>query len=90
VHNGEASLQQTDTTSKARERQLQLLRAMSQEDRLAQACSMSESTRELSLAGLQRLHPQDTELELRVRLATFLYGPAAAERIRAGLARRQR
>jgi hypothetical protein len=87
VHNGEASLQQSDTSSDARERQLELIRSMSPQARLELAMSMSESTRELSLASLQRLHPQETDQQLRLRLAGLLYGEAARDRIAAALSR---
>ena len=68
-------------------------RALSRDDpagRLDTAMSMSESTRELSLAGLQRLHPDESDLELRVRLAGVLYGEAVGARLNAALARRLR
>lgn len=90
MHNGEASLKQTDSAEWARRRQLELFRAMTQQERLDTAMSMSESTRELSLAGLQRLHPDESDLELRVRLAGVLYGEAVGARLNAALARRLR
>lgn len=90
MHNGEASLQQSDSSSRARLRQLELFRAMSQAERLEMAFSMSESARELSLTGLQKLHPQENDLELRVRLAGLLYGAATGQRLTAALARRKR
>lgn len=88
MHNGEHSLKQTDSSAWARTRQLQLFRAMSPQERLELALSMSESTRELSLTGLQKLHPEEGDLQLRVRLAALLYGDAARARIAAALARR--
>lgn len=88
MHNGEASLRQSDNTASARARQLVLFRAMSQQERLEMALSMSESTRELSLSGLQRLHPLETDLQLRVRLAALLYGESAHARILSALERR--
>ncbi len=90
MHNGEASLSQTDTADWARRRQLELYRAMTPQERLDVALSLSESTRELSLAGLQRLHPDEGDLQLRGRLATFLHGEAVGARLRAALARRAR
>ncbi|MDP3237428.1 MAG: hypothetical protein Q8S33_36060 [Myxococcales bacterium] len=88
MHNGEASVKQTDSSAKARARQLQLFRAMSPQERLELALSMSESTRELSLTGLQKLHPDESDLQLRIRLAALLYGATAQARITAALARR--
>ena len=90
MHNGEASLKQTDTAEWAQRRQVERFRAMTQQERFDTAVSMSESTRELSLAGLQRLHPDETELQLRVRLAALLFGAAVGARLNAALARRHR
>lgn len=87
VHNGEASLEQSDTSAKAASRQLALIRSMTQQARLELAMSMSESTRELSLASLQRLHPDETDQQLRLRLAGLLYGDVARDRIFAALQR---
>jgi hypothetical protein len=63
---------------------------MTQQERFDTAVSMSESTREFSLAGLQRLHPHETELQLRVRLAGLLFGEPVRARLNAALAKRQR
>jgi len=90
MHNGEASVKQADSSTRARARQLELFRAMSPQQRLEMALSMSESTRELSLTGLQKLHPHESDLQLRVRLAAFLYGSGAQARITAALERRLR
>jgi hypothetical protein len=90
VHNGEASLNQTDTAAWAQKRQVELYRAMSPQQRFETACSMSEATRERSLTGLQRLHPTDSDLQLRVRLATFLHGEVIGARLNAALAKRSR
>ena len=87
MHNGEASLEQSDTSARALSRQLELIRAMTQQARLELAMSMSESTRELSLASLQRLHPDETDLELRLRLAALLYGDSARDRMVTALRR---
>lgn len=89
MHNGEASLEQTDTSKKALARQVELFRAMTPEHRLELAFSLSHGTREMSLVGLQRLHPTEDDLTLRIRLAGLMYGPAAAERISAAIARRR-
>lgn len=90
MHNGEASAKQTDSSARARERQLQLFRAMGQQERFDLAMSMSESMREPSLTGLQKLHPGENDLQLRVRLAGLLYGAAAQARITAALEKRRR
>ena len=90
MHNGEASLQQSDTSRAARERQVELFRAMGPLQRFEMAISMSESTRELSLMGLQKLYPEESDWQLRLRLAANLYGDAARDRLVAARARRQR
>jgi hypothetical protein len=63
---------------------------MSLPERFDLAMSMSESMRELSLTGLQKLHPDENDLQLRVRLAGLLYGASAQARITAALERRRR
>ncbi|MDP2270154.1 MAG: hypothetical protein Q8N23_10105 [Archangium sp.] len=90
MHNGETSLKQTDTAAWAQQRQVELYRAMSPQQRFETACSMSEAARERSLAGLQQLYPSEGDLQLRVRLATFVYGEAAGVRLQAALAKRAR
>ncbi|MBL8914241.1 MAG: hypothetical protein JNM17_26285 [Archangium sp.] len=87
MHNGEASLEQTDTSKKALARQVELFRAMTVDQRLQRTFSMSASMREVALAGLRRLHPNDDDDALRVRLATLMYGAEAGERIKRLLAR---
>ena len=90
VHNGEASLKQTDTAEWAKRRQVELYRAMSPLERFETACAMSDAAKERSLAGLQRLHPKESDLQLRVRLAALLYGEAIGARLNAALAKRSR
>jgi hypothetical protein len=81
VHSGELSAQQTDTAPKMEQRQLALVRAMSEAERLELAFSLSGGTREMALAGLQRLHPQEDDATLKLRLAELLYGHAVVERL---------
>lgn len=90
VHNGEASLKQTDTAAWAQQRQVELYRAMTPLERFEIACSMSDAARERSLAGLQRLHPDEGDLQLRIRLATFVYGEVTGARLLAALTKRAR
>lgn len=89
MHNGEASVAQTDTSKKALARQVQLFRAMTVDQRLQRTFALSASMREISLAGLKRLHSTDDDETLRVRLATLMYGAEAGERIKRLLARRR-
>ncbi|MFT3764512.1 MAG: hypothetical protein QM820_03190 [Minicystis sp.] len=70
-----------DTSPAADARYHQLLRAMPPERRLAAAMSLSQTVRELALAGLRERHPAADERELVVRLTVRLYGRAAGIRL---------
>ena len=81
MHNGEASVRQSDTPPQVRERQLALFRAMSAQRRLEMAFSLSQTTREMALEGLRRRRPSATERELTLELARLLYGPEVMARL---------
>ena len=49
----------------ARERQVAIYRAMSPQQRLAQAMRMNQSMRELMAAGFRARHPEWTEAEVK-------------------------
>jgi hypothetical protein len=87
MHNGERSVAHTDTSRSAQERQVQLMRELSPAARLDLAFALTNGTREMSLAGLQRLHPTDDDRALRVRLAELLYGADSARRLSTALAK---
>lgn len=53
-----------DTTTAAEQVRLDAIRRVDPNQRLAQALELSESVRALALAGLRRLHPERSELEL--------------------------
>ena len=53
-----------DTTSTARQIQLEAIRAMPPAARLAQALALSESNRRLLVAALRVRHPSWTDLQL--------------------------
>jgi hypothetical protein len=56
----------TDTTSKAKARQLDIYRRMSGEERIMAAMKLSDVIRDIALAGLKNRHPNSSEEELRV------------------------
>ena len=75
-----------DTTPEARRVQVELLRAAGPARRSQLALSLSQTTRELALAALRRLHPELSEVELRLRFAEVHYGRELADKVRAQLA----
>jgi hypothetical protein len=70
-----------DTSPAANARYHELLRAMPPERRLEVAMGLTQTVRELALAGIHDRHPQADEHEMRVRLTVRLYGRAVAVRL---------
>ncbi len=70
-----------DTSPKAAERYLELLRATPPVERLRIAAGLSVATKRLAIAGIRQRHPDADEAEVRRRLALLLYGEEAAARI---------
>jgi hypothetical protein len=70
-----------DTSPAAAARYFELLRARAPHERLAIAVSLSNSVRELAMAGLRTRHPRATEAELRVRYTALVYGRETALRL---------
>jgi hypothetical protein len=70
-----------DTLPAADARYHELLRAMPPWRRLEAAMGLSQTVREMALAGIRMRHPQADEQELRVRLTVRLYGRAAGVRL---------
>ncbi len=75
---------------KAREVQLELLRAATPARRLALARSLSTTTITLAREAIRRRHPQWGEREILLEFARVHYGPELASRVRDYLARRDR
>jgi hypothetical protein len=69
THANIPSVSYTDTTPSAQAVQLEILRAMSGEQRLLLAFEMSLFARELAREGIRRQHPEWPEE--RIRLAFF-------------------
>jgi hypothetical protein len=70
-----------DTSPAANARYHELLRSMPPERRLEVAMGLTQTVRELALAGIRGRHPQADEHEMRVRLTVRLYGRTAAVRL---------
>jgi hypothetical protein len=77
-----------DTSPDARRVQVELLRAAGPARRGQLAVSLSQTTRELALAALRRVHPDLSEQEIRLRFAEVHYGRELADKVRARLAER--
>jgi hypothetical protein len=70
-----------DTSPAAAARYFDLLRARAPHERLAIAVSLSDSVRELAMAGLRMRHPGANEAELRARYTALVYGRDVAIRL---------
>ena len=66
----------TDTTPEARARQLEILRAISGEQRMMLAYEMSMFVRELMKEGIRRDHPDWTEAQIARELLRRAFFPA--------------
>jgi hypothetical protein len=66
----------SDTTPEAQARQLEILRAMSGEQRMTLAYEMSMFVRELMKEGIRRDHPDWTEAQIARELLRRAFFPA--------------
>lgn len=66
----------SDTTPEAQARQLEILRAMSGEQRMMLAYEMSMFVRELMKEGIRRDHPHWTEAQIARELLRRAFFPA--------------
>jgi hypothetical protein len=66
----------TDTTPEARTRQLEILRAMSGEQRMMLAYEMSMFMREIAKEGIRRDHPDWTAAQIARELLRRAFFPA--------------
>lgn len=67
-----------DTSAEAERVVVEKLRAMSPEQRLSLALSLSQSVRSLALAGVRQRHPGASPREQLLRLAIAIHGPELA------------
>jgi len=70
-----------DTSPEAEKVLFDLLAKKSAAEKLEMVCQMSATMRTLAMSGLRDRHPNDTELELKIRLAELLYGADIAAKI---------
>jgi hypothetical protein len=82
VHNGEASLEQSDTDARIAEKQLKGLREMPEARRLQLAFVLSGEVQRRVWAAVQHAFPQASADELKWRYAEQVYGPEMAERVK--------
>ena len=66
----------TDTSPAAQAVQLEIVKAMSGEQRILLACEMSDFARELAKAGIRREHPESTDTRVLTELLTQAFSPA--------------
>ena len=78
----------SDTHPKIAQMQIELLRTAGPARRAEIARSMTASAIYLSRLAIQRLHPEWSELEVRLYWAEVHYGKALADKVRAYLAKR--
>lgn len=70
----DANVANLDTSAEAERVLVEKLRAMSPEQRLSLALSLSQSVRELALAGVRQRHPGASAREQLLRLAITIHG----------------
>lgn len=76
----------SDTTPEAEELLFELLAKKSPAEKLQMVCQSSATMRTLAMSGLRERYPQDTNFQLKIRLAELLYGADAAKEIAVRLA----
>jgi hypothetical protein len=70
-----------DTAPEQAARYRAMIGALTGQQRLEIAASLTQGVRALAEAGLRSRHPSASDAELRCRLAALLYGRAVAERL---------
>jgi hypothetical protein len=70
-----------DTSPEMRRRYFEHLRRLTPAERGAILDRLTRGARELAEAGIRRRHPRADDAEVRIRLATLLYGREAAARL---------
>lgn len=82
-HNGEQSVQFTDTTPKAQARYWERIRATPPRQRLERALRLSEMVRNATMTDVRRQHPDATEDEIATAFIRRVYGDRLADRFAA-------
>jgi hypothetical protein len=79
AHNGEASLELTDTSARAEERYWERVRATPPRERLERALRLSAQVRAATLADVERQHPGASYRDLAVAFLRRGYGDTIAD-----------
>lgn len=79
----------TDTSPDAEAVQLELVRRMPPQQRVAQAVRLSREVRDLARSAILRRFPGIEELDVRIRLVELQYGPELAAGFEEGLRQRK-
>jgi len=79
----------TDTSTEAEAIQLELLRRMSPEDRIAKMCNLSASLRRMAFDAIRRVHPELNEVAVRLKFIESTYGKELAAEVRNHLQKRE-
>ena len=79
----------SDTSTEALQVQLNGLRRMSPQERIARMCAWSQQVKEMSLNAIRRRHPELSETEIRLRFIEITWGPELARDVRRHLKERQ-
>lgn len=72
----------TDTSAEAEAIQLELLRQMTPQERIAIMCSLSQSVRKMAFDAIRRRHPEYGEDEVRLAFIELTYGKSLADDVR--------
>jgi len=70
-----------DTSPEAEEVLFALLGKKSSAEKLHMVSQMIATVRTLAMSGLRQRYPNESDLQLKIRLAELLYGADAAEKI---------
>lgn len=77
-----SSINITDTSSDALDVQLNGLRRMSPQERIAKMCSLSRRVRNMAFDAIRRRHPEFDEEEVQLLFIELTYGEPLADEIR--------
>jgi len=73
--------QSSDTTPEADAMQFELLRRMTPEQKATLLTNLTLAVQELAMAGMRARHPDDSDDQLRLRLAVQRLGPETVLRV---------
>ena len=70
-----------DTDKASHQAQVEAIRALGGDGRLAQGAQLSEAVREMTVQGIRERHPHFTEPQVIHELIRLLYGDELAKRV---------